>query len=326
MIAQAVHVAARLGVADHLVGVPLSAESLARKVEAHAPSLYRVMRLLASLGLFSEDRRSRFKVTAFGRMLCSDHPASMRNFSMMSGQPYNYAAATSLHHGVATGESPFQRAHGMHLFEYLGQHPHQARLFSAAMASISAVDNPAVAAAYPFGTLGEVVDVGGAHGHLLAVILRRYRKLRGVLYDLPEVVSAAAQSGFLTEDLSERCRTIAGSFFDSVPTGADAYLIKNVLHDWDDEKCVTILKNCRAAMKPGGRVLIAERMIAKGKGAFASRLYDVIMMTMTPGGRERTRKEFQALFRQAGLRLTRVIPTSSPMFIVEARPQRSSSE
>jgi hypothetical protein len=185
------------------------------------------------------------------------------------------------------------------------------------MASISATENAGIAAAYPFGELTRLVDVGGAHGHLLATILRKHRKLEGVLYDQPQVVASAPQSGFITDALQRRCEIVGGNFFASVPVGADAYIMKYVIHDWNDDQCGQILGNCRIAMAPGGRVLVVDHIIPKGNAANWAKLLDINMMVL-PGGKERTRAEFEALFRSAGLRLKRIVATKTPLSILEA--------
>ena len=184
------------------------------------------------------------------------------------------------------------------------------------MASISVAENDAVARAYRFGRFGRLVDVGGAHGHLLATILRRHRKLRGVLYDQPQVVAGAAASGFLA-GLDDRVAVAGGDFFASVPAGADAYMMKYILHDWDDERCAALLTLCRHAMAPGGRVLVVENVIEPGNRPSWGKLLDINMMALLTG-KERTKAEFRDLFARAGLQLRRVFPTASPISILEA--------
>jgi hypothetical protein len=204
------------------------------------------------------------------------------------------------------------------IFEYLRAHPEQDRIFSASMASISGPENAAIAIAYDFGRLRTIVDVGGAHGHLLATIIRRHRRLRGVLYDQPQVVASAAQSGFITSPaVAERITVQGGSFFKSVPAGADAYIMKYIIHDWNDDQCETILRNCRTAMAPGGRVLVVEHVITAGNKPDWGKLLDINMLALT-GGQERTREQFKVLFARAGLRLKRMHRTDSALSIVEA--------
>jgi hypothetical protein len=317
-VSQCMYVAAKLGVADALAKGPRTAASIAQQVGAQPEPLRRVLRALASQGVFAEDAKGRFRLTPLAETLRSDRPGSLRDFARMLLADYNWQAWAALEHGVVTGELPFDHVHGLPAFAYLAQHPEQEAGFAKSMASISGTENDAVARAYPFGKLGRLVDVGGAHGHLLATILRRHKKLRGVLYDQPQVVAAAAQSGFLSAPaLAGRAEVRAGSFFESVPAGADAYLMKYILHDWTDAQCLQILGHCRDAMADGGRVLAVDHVIPKGNGPDWSKLLDINMLVV-PGGKERTREEFRELFARAGLRLARVVPTACPLSILEA--------
>lgn len=315
---QLVYVAARLGIADVLADGPRTAEQIAKKVGAHAPYLYRVLRALAGLGVFAEDAKGRFRLTPLGQTLRSDRPGSLRDFAHMMIDDHNWNGWGALLHGVQTGEWPWAHVYGKPHFDWLAEHPEKERVFAASMASLSSTENTAIAGAYPFGKLTRLVDVGGAHGHLLATILRRHKKLRGVLFDQPQVVAAAEKAGFVTAPgVRERCERVGGSFFEGVPAGADGYLMKYILHDWDDEKCTTLLRHCRAAMAPGGRVLAVEHVIVKGNAFDWAKLLDINMLVL-PGGQERTREQFRALFAGAGLKLVRVHRTASPVSLLEA--------
>jgi SAM-dependent methyltransferase len=317
-IPRLIQIAAKFGIADVLANGPQTPAVVASRVGVHPVPLGRMLRALASVGVFAEGVGGRYRLTPLARTLCGDRPDSLRNWARVANDLHIWAAFGDLHHALETGGLPFEHVHGASLFGYLQKHPDKERGFSEAMASLSVTNNNAVTRAYPFGRFSRVVDVGGAHGHLLATILRRFRRLRGVLYDLPQIVAAAAQSGFVNAaDVQERCETLGGDFFKAVPAGADAYLMKHVIHDWDDEQSVRLLRNCREAMAPGGRVLVVEHVIAKGNGADLGKLMDISMMTLT-GGMERTAEEFRGLLARAGLRLTRVIPTTSPVSIVEA--------
>lgn len=317
-VSQLLFVAAKLGVADALARGALTPAALAKRVGAHAPSLHRLLRALASVGVVAEGAGGRFRLTPLGKTLRSDAPSSLHNFALMIVDDYNWDAWANLLHGVQTGGLPFNHVHGMPIFDYLRAHPEQDRIFSASMASISGPQNAAVAKAYDFGRLRTLVDVGGAHGHLLATILRRHRRLRGILYDQPQVVANAGKSGFITgSDVAARVTVEEGSFFERVPAGADGYLMKYIIHDWNDDQCETILRNCRAAMAPGGRVLVVEHVITAGNKPDFGKMMDVNMLVLT-GGQERTREQYQALFARAGLRLKRIHPTTSPVSIVEA--------
>jgi hypothetical protein len=319
-VSQLIYVAAKLRLADELARRPLTAEALAAKVGAKAAALRRVLRALASIGIFAETKEGRFRMTKEAATLRSDVPGSLHSFALMIVDDYNWNAWSALLHGVQTGELPFDHVFGMPLFEYLRTHPEQDRIFSASMASISGTQNAAVARGYDFGRFATLVDVGGAHGHLLATILRRHRRLRGILYDQPQVVAAAAQSGFVTaKEVAARCTVEGGDFFAAVPQGADAYMMKFIIHDWDDERCIRLLGHCRDAMAPGGRVLVVENVIEAGNRPDWAKLLDINMLVL-PGGLERTRDEFRSLFERAGLRLVRVHPTDCPLKILEARP------
>ena len=317
-ISQLVYVAAQLDLADVLAKGPRTAESLAQQVGADPAALGRVLRALASVGVFEADARGRYRMTPLAETLRSDHPESLRDFARMMVADYNWHSWGDLLQSVRDGQPAFDRVHGMPFFEFLGRHPEKERVFAASMASISGAENPAIARAYPFGRLRRLVDVGGAHGHLLATILRRHPKLRGVLYDQPQVVAGAAERGFVgAADVRDRIEILGGDFFDSVPAGADGYLMKYILHDWDDERCVAILRRCRESMAPGGRVLAVDHVIPQGNGFDRGKLMDLNMFVLLRG-RERTKAEFADLFGAAGLELRRVIPTEATVQLLEA--------
>ena len=316
-VSQLLYVAANLGIADLVANGPRKVEDLARKTGTNALFLRRVLRALASVGVFADTADGRFKSTPLAATLRSGVPGSLRDFARMVVDDYNWQAWAALEHGVRTGERAFDHVHGEAPFPYLRARPEKDRTFSAAMASISGVENPAIARAYDFGRFATLVDVGGAHGHLLATILRRHRKLRGVLFDQSQVVAGAAGAGFITDrSVASRCEVEGGDFFSSVPEGAGGYLMKYIIHDWDDDAAVTILRSCGKAMAPSGRVLVVEHVIAPGNAADFGKLLDINMMVV-PGGKERTRSEFRDLFAKAGLKLARVIPTAAPLSILE---------
>lgn len=317
-VSQLVFVVARLGVADALARGPLSVPAIARRVGAESSSLQRVLRALASLGVFAESPDGRFRLTPLAQTLRSDRSDSVRSVALMALDDYNWNAWGALEHGVRTARSPFQKVHGQPMFPYLQQNPDKERVFCAAMASLSATENAAIARAYPFGRHHRLVDLGGAHGHLLATVLRRHASLVGVLFDQPQVVAAAPQAGFITAAaVGERCTAVGGDFFVSVPEGADVYVMKYILHGWNDESCLKILINCRAAMAAEGRLLVVDHIIPRGNSRNSGKLLDINMMVIS-GGRERTRAEFQELLSRARLRLVRVIRTDCPLSILEA--------
>jgi hypothetical protein len=314
---QLVFVAAKLGIADALAAGPLTVHEIAARVGAHPPYLARVLRALASVGIFAADPHGRFHLTRLAQTLRSDHPESLRNFALMLVDDYNWSAWGALEHTVRTGEPAFEHVHGAPAFPWMREHPEKEKMFSASMASISVMENAAVTRAYAFGKVRKVVDVGGAHGHLLVSILRSYVKLRGVLFDQPPVIEEAAKSGFLSaSDLAGRCEAVGGDFFDSVPPGADTYVMKYIIHDWDDDKSVRILQNCRKAMGEDGRVLVIDHVVTAGNRFDWGKLMDINMMVML-GSKERTKDEFRQLFARAGLRLKRVVRTASSLSILE---------
>lgn len=310
------YVAAKLELADLLKDGPRTVEDLATAAEVQAPALYRVLRALASFGVFAETKGKRFKLTPLAATLQKAVPGSMRAGALFVSLPFWKDGWAQLLHGVKTGEAPFLKAHGVPLFEYLQNHPEEYAIFNEAMTSLSSRENSAIAVAYKFSGIRTLVDVGGGHGSLLAAILQANPKLRGVLFDLPSVITSAKEDRLLkATSIGERCTFEAGNFFEAVPKGGDAYMMKSVLHNWDDEQCVKILTNCGTAASEKGRLLVVDRVIATGNEPDQGKLMDISMFLI--GGRERTREEFATLYRKAGLKLTRVVPTKCPLSIVE---------
>jgi hypothetical protein len=317
-VSKLVHVVAKLGIADLLKGGPKSPAELARSAGVDPQTLHRVLRALASVGVFAQRKDGRFALTPLAATLRSDRPDSMRAFAIMMADDHNWQAWADLLHSVKTGQTAFDHVHGAKFFEYLGKHPDKARVFGEAMTSISGAENPAVVAAYDFSRLRTLVDVGGSHGHMLAAILKANPKLEGILFDLPQVLAQARSAPYVTaREIAGRIEQTPGDFFESVPSGADAYIMKYIIHDWTDDLCVTILQNCRRAMAPNARILVVDTVIPPGNDPHWGKLLDINMLVV-PGGRERTRTEFAQLFARAGLKLKRVIPTACPLSIVEA--------
>lgn len=313
MISQALNVAADLNVADRLAAGERSVDDLAAETGCHADALYRIMRVLAAEGIFRETVARRFELTELGSALRSDEPSSPRDLiRMMNREPY--LAFTQLGYSVHTGLPAFDKVFGKRRFDWLADHADEAALFQNAMIALSQGANEAVAEAYDFGPFAQVVDVGGGHGQLLSEILMRHPHLSGVLFDLPAGIQVARARG---GNFPPHTEFAAGSFFDSVPTGADIYILKKVIHDWNDERAVRILRNCRDAMKPQGRVLVAETIIPPGNSPDTIKLIDANMLVVT-GGIERTEAEYAALFAAAGLHLERVISTRRPISVLEA--------
>lgn len=312
-VARLVQIAAQLNLADLLKGGPRTAEQLAKAAGVRAPELYRVLRALASVGVFAETKGGKFKLTPLAATLQTGVPGSMRTSAIMLNGDWQWDAWQQLLHGLKTGEAPFEKAHGMSVFDYLEKHPDVHALFHE---STTGLTNPAIAQAYKFGKFKTLVDIGGGQGALLAAILKAHPKLNGTLFDQASVIAGARKDRHVTaKGIADRCTLEAGNFFKSVPKGADLYTLKYILHDWSDERSVQILKNCRAAMGDKSRLLVIDSVIPPGNEPGYVKLLDIEMLII--GGRERTKADFAAIFRQAGLKLTRVIPTKSPLSIVE---------
>jgi hypothetical protein len=295
---------------------------LAAATSSHADSLYRVMRALASVGVFAETEGRRFTLTPLAECLRSDVPNSMKEFARFVAMPGAARSWDQLLHCVKSGESGLRKAFGLpNPFEYFKTHPEEAKIFDGAMTDNSRQSAPAVAHAYDFGKFREVVDVAGGRGLLLATILQRYPNVSGILFDLPAVVEGA-RAAMGSYGLDGRLRVLGGDFFQAVPEGADAYILKHIIHDWDDEKSIAILRNVRNAIDPSGRLLIVEPIIAPGNEPSFGKLLDLEMMVI-PGGRERTREEYGKLFGAAGFRLSEIHDTVAPVSIIEGVPARS---
>jgi alkyl hydroperoxide reductase subunit AhpC/2-polyprenyl-3-methyl-5-hydroxy-6-metoxy-1,4-benzoquinol methylase len=313
-----VYVAAKLRLADHLASGPKTADELAGPTETHAPSLYRLMRTLAHLGLLSEDAGQRFSLTPMGEALKRNAPGSSYATVLTLASNWCANGFGELLYSVQTGRSGVEKYLGMPVFDWLGQNPELASLFSETMVGFHGAEPAAVAAAYDFSKMKTIVDVGGATGHLLTGVLSRAPGARGILYDLPHVVrDAPALIG--SRGLMDRVTIEPGSFFEGVPCGGDAYLLSHVIHDWSEEQCLTILGHCRRAMNPGGRLLLIEMVLPHGNTPHPGKVLDM-MMLVGPGGRERTEEEYAKLLAKAGFRLTRIVPTESAASIIEAVP------
>ena len=312
-VSQALRVVADLEIADRLADGERSIDDLAVQTNSDAGALYRVMRLLAAESVFRETSAYRFELTEVGAALRSDGRSNPRDLiRMLNREPY--LAFAQLSQSVRTGLPAFSEVFGKPRFEWLADHPGEAALFQRAMVAFSQGSNEAVAAAYDFGPFVRVVDVGGGHGQLLSAILSRHAHVSGVLFDLPSGIEAARAG---TGGELPRTELVAGSFFESVPAGADVYVLKRVIHDWNDKQAAMILRRCRDAMMPHGRVLVAETIIPPGNEPDPIKLVDANMLVVT-GGLERTEAQYAALLAAAGLRLKRVIPTVRPISILEA--------
>jgi hypothetical protein len=311
---QAIHGAAKLGLADLVAGGPKSVAELAEATKTDAASLGRLLRALSSLGIFTEDGPGWYRQTSLSETLRTDHPQSIRRWAMMLGARFVWEPCGELHEAIRTGRPAFELVHHAPFFKYLAEHPNDAAVFNAAMSSLPAYI-AALVEAYDFSRFERIVDVGGGHGAKLLAILSANARLRGTLYDLPAVVAGAhdVRGG----DVGDRYEIVGGDFFEGIPAGADAYLLSGIIHDWDDESAVKILSNCRRAIRPDGSLLLVETVLTPSSDPSRA-LMDVLMMVLT-GGRERTEAEFASLLRRAGFALTQVIPTTGSS-ILESRP------
>lgn len=314
---QAIYVAATLGLADQLRDGAASVAEMARSTGAHPDALYRLVRVLAAIGVVESVGTDRFALTAMGDFLRRDASGTCAPMAELFGRPNIWQAWGDLLHTVQTGDTAFDHVHGCSVWDYRSRHPDEAGIFDRAMASGTERFAQAVLDAYDFSRFEHVVDVGGGDGMFLSKILERHTAVRGTLFDQPHVIARAEQSAAL---LANRCSCVGGDFFNSVPEGGDAYLLKWILHDWSDTASVEILKSCRRAMKRESRLLVAEYVLdteASSDGA----LMDLTMMVMN-GGRERTREEFSSIFAAAGFQLVLVRRTATPVCLLEGTINR----
>ncbi|MBW4622927.1 MAG: methyltransferase [Cyanosarcina radialis HA8281-LM2] len=316
-VTQAIYAAAKLGIADLLEDGAKSSEELAGSTQVDPQSLYRLLRALSSVGIFHEGENRQFTLTPLAEFLRSDHPHSMKASAIwIGGEPVHWQPWGEILYSVKTGQPAFDRVFGMPVFPYFNQNPEAAAIFDAAMTGFSKLFNPAIVPAYNFSSINTLVDVGGGHGSFLAAILKANPHLKGIVYDLPQVI-AGIDRHLSEAGLGERCQAIAGSFFDSVPSGGDAYIMKTIIHDWSDEKAIAILKNCHRVLPANGKVLVVDNVIGSPNDPSIAKFLDLEMLLMTTGGRERTETEFRDLFAAAGFQLTRIVPTQCPLSIVE---------
>jgi len=308
---------ARLGVPDLLEHGPKSADELATRIGADPRALYRLMRATACVGVLSEGPEGTFSETPLSAVLRSNANPSLRAFTIMHGRDWHGLGWSRLDYCVRTGKQAIDQIYGTPIFQFFEQRPEEAQLFNQAMSDLSTIDSPAVGDAYSFGEIRSIVDVGGGHGLLLATILARNPHLKGTLYEVPHVVDDAKDGPL--KPVMDRCTLASGDMFSSVPTGADAYIMKHIIHDWPDEVCIKILKACRKGVNPGGKLLVVDNVIQPGNDFAPGKFLD-IQMLIFPGGCERTERQFRDLFSAAGWQLRRVIPTAVPESIVEGAP------
>ena len=316
-ISRAVYVIAKLGIPDLLKSKPKTADELASTTNMHAPSLYRLLRALASVGVLSAEGDS-FGLTPVSETLVTDAPGSLRWFAVSELGQEHYPAWGNLMHSVKTGDIAFDNFFGVDIWKYFSQNPEDARVFNDSMSGVTAATNEAITSLYDFSGFNKLIDVGGGHGGLITGILKKNPNLKGVLFDAPEVIEGARPK-IEAAGLADRLQTVSGDFFKAVPAGGDAYIMKWIIHDWDDQKSNTILRNIRNQIPANGRLILVDCVVPETNEPHFSKFIDLNMLVMT-GGKERTEKEFRELLAAAGFKLLRVIPTALPTSIVEAEP------
>jgi O-methyltransferase domain len=311
-------VAAELDIAGLLAKGPRPVAELARETKTNEDALYRILRLLAMLGIFSETQPRHFGLTPPAELLRGDHPRSMRDAVIWMADPFHYQIAAELMHSVKTGQPTVEHLTGKAAFEYFPTNPVEFDRFHRAMTNLSAMALGPSLEAYDFSPFKTIVDIGGGHGFAICSVLKKYPKMKGILFDLEGIVPGAEER-IHEENLQGRCRVEHGDFFQSVPEGGDLYFMKSIIHDWPDDKAQTILRNCRRALegKKKGNVLLLEFLVPGPNQPHPAKVIDIEMLFF-PGGRERTEQEFHDLFAGAGMRVTRVLPTKSMFSIVEA--------
>ena len=314
--AQSIYVAAKLGISDLLADGPKTVDELASATNTDAPSLYRVLRALSSLGVYFESENETFSLTTYAELLRSDSPKSLRDMAIFMGEEWHWNVWGKTLFSVQTGKPAWPEVNGLDAFPYLQANPDKARIFDRAMSSLSSLAIKAVVDGYDFSGVETLVDIAGGQGRLLTGILALNPSMRGLLFDLPHVLEGAREV-VSSSTAAERVEFVSGDFFESVPGGGDAYIMKHIIHDWDDERAITILKNIKQAMNTGGRVLLVESVIEPANQPDFGKLMDIEML-VSPGGKERTEEEYKELFAKAGLRLTRIVKTQSPYSVIEA--------
>jgi hypothetical protein len=318
-ITQLIYVAAKLGLADHLARKPQTAQDLASLVDAEPSALYRLLRALAGVGVFAESGGGLFEMTPMGELLRLDKAGSLRSTAMLYGDELIWNAYGQLTHAIKTGEPAFDHVYGQPFYDYLSQHPAPAALFHEAMTGFSEQEAAAILAAYDFSTVRSIVDIGGGQGALAAALLHAHPHLQAVIFDRTPPADDVERL-FTRPDIVARVRFVQGDFFTAVPDGGDLFLLKSILHNWNDTAATAILRKCRDAMPRHGRLLVAERVVPPGSSPSEAKLFDINMM-VTVGGQERTEAEYAALFRAAGLEMAQVAPTRSHLSLIEAIPK-----
>jgi hypothetical protein len=307
-------VATKLSIADILADGQKHVDQISHEADAHSPSLYRVMRTLSSLGIFNETQPRTFANTPLSEVLRADVPGSMRNSMIFMGEPWHFNVWGNMLHSARTGGTAWKETYGEEVFDWIAKQPEASEIFNGCMSELSAGAAPAIVDGYDFSGIDTLADIAGGHGYLLSQILKANPNMKGILFDMEHVISGAAEMlrSFGVED---RVETVSGDFFAEVPA-ADAYIMKHIIHDWDDERSIKILKTIHQAMKGDGKVLLAEMVIPEGNEPHPGKMLDLEMLT-SPGGLERTADEYARLFEQSGFKLNRIVPTKSPFSVIE---------
>ena len=313
----ALYAAVKLKIADQLASGPRPVADLARATGANEDALYRVLRLLASVGVFEETSPRQFANTAPSSTMRAGIPGSVHDMALFMADPLHFRVYADAMHSVTTGQPAIEKTVGMPAFEYFAKDREESEVFNNAMTGFSTRVISAALDVYDFSGIDTLVDVAGGHGQVLISILKKYPPMRGVLSDVDHVI-AGAVARIREAGLEGRMKTDVIDFFKAVPEGGDAYIMKHILHDWDDDRALTILRNIKKAMKPGGRVILLESVLQPGNTPDFGKLIDLEML-LFPGGRERTEAEWASLFRRAGFELSRIVPTQSPLSVIEAR-------
>jgi len=315
---QMLHVVAKLGIADQLTKKTRTADELAILVGADSQALYRLLRAVASIGILEEDLEGRFSLTELGATLRSDVPDSSRNAAIMYGERWWWDAWGGLFDAVRDGKTAFDHAHGMDLFSFLSADPHAANVFNSSMQQMTAQEGVAIVSAFDFSSVRKLIDVGGGHGALAAAVLSRNPHVAVLLFDTPEVIGSA-ETNLASLGVAHQCELVSGDFFISVPSGGDIYSLKDILHDWDDNRAATILHNIRQAVSMTARLLVIERIMTTGNSPSPAKLVDISMLVLT-GGRERTEREYRTLLTGAGFSVEQIIAASGETSIIVAKP------
>jgi len=312
----AIRVAAELDIAGILEKGPLTIEQLAERTGSDPEALFRMMRALASENIFKKNKDGLYKNTSLSKVL-ADGKGSLRHMLMQHLGTVNWTTLNDLSYSIKTGKSAFSKVYGMKIYDYLSQHPEESALFDRSMTNLSEISIEPILSAIDFSNYPVIADIGGGEGLLLSSILFKHKNSRGILFDLPEGLTNA-ETILGKFGVADRVQVIQGSFFTTAPAGADVYLLKNVIHNWSVEESVNILKNIRNVLPPHRKILILEMILDEKNHASFGKLIDIQMMVFMEEGKERTRKEFESLLQQAGLRINRVFPTIAPISIIEA--------